>query len=154
MRGVDSVPVTTRSHSQENLERLDAGLSFFDDYDPPQIDALSLQRDHRRASDSFGADSLQTAKRLGGQNDVSDSSDEPLAGSANASGTVRFSRWLSHARDLTFFKRLELSNPGIDFEWLAERVQLMRAVLLGCDYTYRAVVTAMRLGAGRARQHH
>lgn len=130
---------------EENL-RILGMQEYFDDYNPPPINALLIQKLHEHNSDEFESQSTASAKVIesssadrGGETILSGGVEtvSKIPGTANAT----LARWLRHARDLTFFRSAELFDPGIDFAFLSAKASLLRRVLVGFDYAYRAILT-------------
>jgi len=131
---------------QDNLGLLDLG-DLFDDYHPPTIDALSIQRRHAADSDSFEQQSLASARLVAAASSGNGGgASTAAAGSADEEGAVVQTnttawRWLAHSRDLAFFVQLGLTSPGVDFRWLTDRAEMLRRTLVGVDYACRAALT-------------
>ena len=97
------------------------------DYQPPEIDALRVQRDHQRESEQFEQDAAVSLDAIDQANDGSNSSSTSYA--PIFSTNVSASRLIGAVSDTSWFNYRYLEDAGFQFEWLLEPINVLSILL-------------------------
>ena len=120
---------------KDQLSSLQTG--FFEDYNPPQINAVADLNEYTEKSATFRQDSARYLKKIkfeGNIDDIRTDLDNNQSGDA-------MHRAVNRVREFFEWKLVNFRDPEYEFSWIIRGMSDIRRVLVGFDIAYRAFST-------------